>query len=725
MEQAAASAAPAHNRANQRVFRFASFEVTPATAELRKNGLKVRLGGQPFRILVLLLEKPGQVVTREALRRELWPDHTHVDFDHCLNTAINKLRETLGDSAEKPRFIQTIPRVGYRFLAPVELAASPTETAQAQPAPTASPKPRWPARRLLVGLVLALATVLVWSLWRTPARRAAPARSVTLTSFGGTETTPSFSPDGTEVAFCWSGQAGDNFDIYVQPVDRGKLRRLTFNPADEFGPAYSPDGRFIAFYRRAGDYAAVYLVSPSGDRTERLFALAFGPPGRTGADESAWVAEQLSWSPDGKLLAVVDRDSPDGPLRIFLRDIAAGRSHALTFPPAGWLGDGSPSFSADGQYVAFVRRSAPDAGDVFVAPVVGGSPKRLTTGGGRIQGLTWTPDGQRIVFSSDRTGDALLWSVAVSGGEVEPVAGTAAGASFPALSATAGRLVYARAAEVGYVMKTALLEPVPQRVIPFPASTPQLSPDGRRLALSSTRGGRSEIWVSAPDGTQARRVISVPTFAGSPRWSPDGAWIAFDSLDPGGWDVYLVRSDGAELRRVTSHEGSDVRPSWSRDGRWLYFGSDRGGTMEIWKSPLSGERAVQITFQGGYDAVESPDGKRIFYTRRGVPGLWTTSVDGKRGEERLLLKELEWQNSRNWTVRKDGVYFFACEGSPHERECCLKRYRFDTGSVETVASLGSVRLNNSGCSISPDGEALYFVQRAESETDIVMVEGWR
>lgn len=731
MEQAAAHAAPPVSRAGGSVARFGNFEAVPAIGELRKNGIRVRLSGQPFRILLLLLENPGQVVTREALRRQLWPDDTHVDFDHCLNTAINKLRETLGDSAEKPRFIQTIPRLGYRFLAPVDWIGACPQTPEVRATGATAPARRWPAA-LLIGVPAAvLAGVLAWFLWRSSLSVSAPPRLFPLTSYGGMETTPSFSPDGTEVVFSWDGQAGENFDIYVLPPGRGKLRRLTGNPADEFGPAYSPDGRSIAFYRRSGDYAAVYLVSPFGERMERLFGLSFGPPGRKSRDDPAWSPERVNWSPDGKALAVVDRDTPDGPLRIILRDLEAAGSRALTFPPAGSYGDGYPTFSPDGQYLAFVRRTAHHASDVFLAPVRGGSPKRLVEGGGRIHGLTWTPDGRNVIFSSDRSGNAILWTVPVSGGEAEPVAATGEGALFPSVS-PAGHLVYARLSDVGFVMKADLTDPVgqpaaPVRVIPFPASTPQLSPDGRRMTFSSAQSGTPQIWVSEADGTQMKRLTSMPAPSGSPRWSPDGAWIAFDSLERGGWDVFVIRSDGTELRKVTAHEGSDLRPSWASDGKWIYSGSDRSGSMQIWRTPAFGGPAVQITFQGGYDALESPDGEWIFYTRRGVSGLWTRRVDGgAMNDERLLLKELEWQNSRNWSVGKDGIYFLACgDARPPGHECSLKRYRFDTGLVETVRRLQDVRLNNSGCSISRDGRSLVYVQRSETETDLVMVEGWR
>jgi len=98
------------------MLKFGAFEVDLTCGELRKNGVKLRLQGQPFQVLAALLEYPGQVVSREELRKKLWPADTFVDFDKGLNTAINKIRETLGDSAERPRFVETIPRRGYRFL---------------------------------------------------------------------------------------------------------------------------------------------------------------------------------------------------------------------------------------------------------------------------------------------------------------------------------------------------------------------------------------------------------------------------------------------------------------------------------------------------------------------------------------------------------------------------------------------------------------------------------
>jgi len=130
---------PVVSHKSSRVARFGLFELDLSAGELRKSGVKLRLQGQPFQVLALLLERAGEVVTREELQQKLWPSDTFVDFDHSLNTAINKVREALGDSAASPRYVETLARRGYRFIAPVQPDAS-TESASGQkPSGTVEP----------------------------------------------------------------------------------------------------------------------------------------------------------------------------------------------------------------------------------------------------------------------------------------------------------------------------------------------------------------------------------------------------------------------------------------------------------------------------------------------------------------------------------------------------------------------------------------------------------
>ncbi len=247
---------------------FGVFEVDLRAGEVRKHGLKVRLPEQPFQVLSMLLERPGEVVTREELHRRLWSTDTFIDFDHGINAAINKIREALGDSADNPRFVETLPRRGYRFIYPLELGAELTPPSELKPTAGAARESPLGKRRSAVVAAVAFVAIVVavagW-FWLRHSRPAPPLTAVPLTTYPGSEGSPSFSPDGSEVAFSWNGEKEDNFDIYVKAVGSEPPLRLTTNPARDFSPAWSPDGRWVAFCRDLpeGNYAAV-LISPIG-----------------------------------------------------------------------------------------------------------------------------------------------------------------------------------------------------------------------------------------------------------------------------------------------------------------------------------------------------------------------------------------------------------------------------------------------------------------------------
>ena len=267
--------------------RFGVFELDLAARQLRKNGVRIKLQDQPFRVLQLLTERPGEIVTREELREKLWPADTFVEFDHSLNTAIQKIRAALGDSADNPRFLETIPRTGYRFIAPVgeapgqgaesanvEAATAPAGSSNTEVAGPAAPGRRpvsrlWPAAAL-VALLGAFLTG--WVLRPSPEAPSSstPLASTPLTSYPGLETSPTFSPEGDRVAFAWEGANRDNFEIYVRLIGEDTRVRLTDNPAADLSPAWSPDGRRIAFVRHDVDNAtSTVIVVPSIGGPER------------------------------------------------------------------------------------------------------------------------------------------------------------------------------------------------------------------------------------------------------------------------------------------------------------------------------------------------------------------------------------------------------------------------------------------------------------------------
>src|SRR2546425_798187 len=432
----------------RRVVRFGVFEVDLRAGELFKQGLKIKLQQQPFRVLALLLERPGEVVTREDLRQAIWPAGTFVEFDVGIDAAIHKLRTALGDSAENPRLVETLPRRGYRFIAAVDGAGAGGEqasTAAAWPVLTAGSNrathaPWRPPGAALGGLVIIGGAAASVYASKNSQGGQSHANVVPFTSSPGQKSDPVFSPGGNEIAYTWKGENDDNSDIYVKLIGAGGPLRLTSSPAEEYCPAWSPDGRYIAFMR-GGDRGGI--GAPSRDRAYYLIPALGGAERKIGEayGQRQLYEECLEWSRDGKYLLVADRMAPeDARSSILLLSVEDGQRRVLVSQPDLYVAN--PIGSPDGTAVAYVQGAGFLAGDIYVVAVSGGLPRRVTSDGRSLNGLAWTADGKEIVFASNRGGLWRLWRVSSSGGTPELVNGVGEGAGAPAISPRGDRLGY-------------------------------------------------------------------------------------------------------------------------------------------------------------------------------------------------------------------------------------------------------------------------------------------
>ena len=597
--------------------------------------------------------------------------------------------------------------------------------ASGEVAPAREVRPWWRAYSLIV-LVAGAALVISALAWFYSPRPGAnptmptlpPMKTLPFTSFPGREQWPAFSPDGKQLAFRWDGEKEDNFDIYVKLIDAGAPLRLTTHPGIDSSPTWSPDSRYIAFSRFDKGESGIYMVPALGGPERKLLALS----GKF---------SDLVWSPDGKSLAFTDVVWPQEMPSIFLLSIETREKRRLTSPPAQYFGDWYPAFSPDGQTLAFTRESSVHLGAIYLVPIQGGEPKRLTVDNEWIYNLDWTADGQSIVFASMR-GGSRLWKVSAAGGTPEPLP---FGGEHPfpramqfSISRQGHRLAYSILLDDPNIWRIEVPSSQGQRTSPIPLISssqhdlgPQFSPDGQKIVFQSTRSGSPEIWVCSSDGTNPIQLTSLGRNTGAPRWSPDGRHIAFDSRAETNSYVYVINAEGGGPRRLTTETSNGLVPSWSRDGRFVYFCSNRSGTLQVWKVPAAGGEAVQVTKGGGAVAFESSDGKFLYYCKFDVAGLWRIPVNG--GEESLVLDQPKEGYWGYWAVVDRGIYFIDPATKPR---ATLKLFSFTSRRVMQIAAIEKKPYPGvPGFAVSPDGRWILFTQLDQSGSDIMLVENFQ
>jgi Tol biopolymer transport system component/predicted Ser/Thr protein kinase len=584
---------------------------------------------------------------------------------------------------------------------------------------------RWAWAAVTGAVLLAVLGAGLWFRGMRVAPRAPGAnwRVLPLTSYPGNESHATFSPDGNQIAFTWNGAGVEKWDIYVKLVGAGTPLRLTTDPANDVSPAWSPDGRHIAFLREMDQSAALMIVPALGGLERKLADLW---PHRVGHE-----APFLAWSPDSGTLAVADRMSPNEPLSLYLVKVSSGERRRITTPPVNWLGDSCPAFSPDGKSLAFVRTSSVSVQDLYVLPLGGGQPKRLTEDNRRIFGMAWNPARNRILFSSNRGANSRLWEVAPNGGPPERLPGIGESAGFLAVTKDGARLAYSRSSIDTniwrYFLPQGNTRKPPVRLISSTRHdlSPQYSPDGRRIVFSSNRSGSMEIWLCDSEGLNASQLTNFggpPT--GSPRWSPDGRWIAFDSRPGGNPDIYVVAAEGGTPRRLTTDPAEDVMPNWSQDGRYLYFASRRSGDYQVWKMPAEGGNAVPVTRLGGFFAQEAADGRYIYYVKGlNSPGLWRAPATG--GEETPVLESLRAGYSAYWALSRQGVYYLERDDpADGPRRFYLHFLDLAARKDQRVMELDN-RPFNAGLSLAPQGGSFLYSQVDSSDTDLLLVDDFQ
>jgi DNA-binding winged helix-turn-helix (wHTH) protein/dipeptidyl aminopeptidase/acylaminoacyl peptidase len=684
-------------------FRLGDLEVLPASGELRtRRGLE-RLRPLLMDILLRLAAEPGTVVRRETLLEDVWP--RRMVNDEVLSRAIAELRTALGDDARVSRYIETLPKLGYRLVASVEPIGAPVESvpAAAQPMPIA--RRRWPYVAGALGAA-ALAMVAWYMLTGAPAlpdleRRLTTARP--FTSDPGNELGPRFSPDGTRVAFALS--EGDEARIVVQTLD-GSSRQFVGGLAGyaRLNPVFFPDGRRIAYWKFKEPECAIVEHNLESGMERTLLDCALAPRPR------------FDLSADGKWLVFAGKSRPQYPVSLWMLEVDRGAPVALTTPEPGMGDDLVPRFSPDGQRVVFFRGNESHRSPWIVARGDPASARVAAKYEGLSYGAAWLGPEGPLLIAADWFGFRALNVVNLASGEGQ-LAG-ARGARFPDVGPH-GEIVYESAV---YAANLWPVDPVrgPAKEPRWRSTRytiqPEFSPDGTRLTFASNRDGTDAIYVAPFDG-DARRIAFGEGFRyGSPHWSADGRSVyAVRMLSASGntsvQEAVRIPADGgpAEVLAPLGHSINDVREG--DDGK-LYWAELAGHAMRLLRAPLDNlaqSERLPLPLVSQYQL----NAGRIAYLQPQLDQLTLCRLDTLSCSPLPLA--IAETGINHWTIVQGSLY----SRVPRDNTIRLARFDLATGTLKQTWEIAPTGAGMS-IAVSADERKIIVVQEEGPAIDLMI-----
>jgi len=731
------------------LYEFKPFLLDAGSRILLKDGVTVKLTPKAFETLLVLVQHGVQVVEKDQLLKEVWPD-SFVE-EGSLSRNIHELRKALGDDSSEPRYIETIPKRGYRFIAPTRKFLPDGESgltsiregdttviekhtfarviseefdpgdvavqAHQVESQTGSHRLALPAvqqRRprplqitaIVAGILLAVAISVYVYLNRarvsvTPAS-GAKSTLVRLTNNNAMDGGPTWSPDGSKIAF-WSNREGKN-KIYVMDADGSNVNRLT--NLDGVDPVWSPDGRKIVFGSERDGNPEIYVMDADGSNQTRLT--------RNLAAEGA-----TAWSPDGSKIAFASNRDHDNPYNwdIYVMD-ADGSNVKKIVDDLEY--DAEPRWSPDGQKMLFVT-GRNNSFDVYVMNADGSEQKNLTAdiddpcGSG-----TWSRDGKSIAFVRTIKGKQQVFVMDADGKSVMPVTNNSARNVHPSWSPDGAKLLFSsdRDGNMEIYVMSADGELLQLTDDPADDLGPAWSPDGNKIAFSSNRDGMQQIYAMNADGSGLIRITHSTAADTEPSWSPDAKKIAYTSDRDGNKDIHLVNADGTNDRSVVTDPANDMFPKWSPDGRIL-FNSYREGHSALYVMDADGTNVTRLIGMHGGQADWSPDGSKIAFislSTEGSNGFFPLQVfvaDSDGNNVRMLTKTNMSLFVPSWSP--DGSVAFVADNVTRNNIYQVNR---DGGNLRRLTA-GPKRDDRPA--ISPDGSKVAFQSNRSGNFEIYLM----
>src|SRR6266851_7445051 len=701
---------------------FGLFEADLQSGELWKAGKRIKIQSQPFKVLATLLEHPGEIVTREDLQLRLWGKDTTVDFDHSLGTAINKIREALGDSAENPRFVETLARRGYRFIAPVGYPVAPAATptpASVQPEipttpptsqPLSTPQPHHPQLRTfayIASAAAALAAAVALGVYLGGSPQApSPLRISQITHNGR------IAP-GSPAMESLPSTATDGFRIFSSVIEKGRpiLSQISITAGDPL-PLAIPS-----------EIAAPSLGDISPDGLKLLVRAHLSPE----SEQALWVvpvdggsalrvanilAHDATWMPDGKSILYAAGNE------LLVTHLKDGTSTSIASLPgrAFWL-----RWSPDGNLLRFtIIDPLGHTMSLWELPSGSHSPRRVLSGWSNPASEccgTWTADGKFFIFQSARDGNDDLWQL-----RGKDISGPT--------RVTNGPLRYEApiAARTGHRIFFHGLDTQPE-LLHYAADRKEFSPENNFLSQAnrvnfsrdrqwvSWTDAQGRLWRARTNGEEKLQLTPDSMQVFLAHWSPDGKQLALMAREPGkAWQLYSVSAEGGSPQPLLQENRNAADPDWSADGQSLVF-----GRVPDLMGKESGSRAIQILDLRTHAITPVPGSEGLFSPRWSPDGRYIAAIS--LDQRNLMLFDVASSTWRMlaqtsvadpvWSADGTAVYIHAFMADTQP----IYRVDIPSGHIQQVADLTSFRAGEAAdyffCGVTPDNVPLV---RARSST---------
>jgi len=654
---------------NNSIYRFGVFEFDLRAAEIRKSGVKVRLQDQPYQVLLKLLENPGETVSREELRTTLWHEDTFVDFETGLNTAIKRLRETLGDSADNPTFIETLPRRGYKFIAPVEIPVSPDGKMRGPADRQETPRGKDLLKGGCIVAAVAVLVLICTAVWRSQPRPPTVTNAVRITNDGKAKS--SLNPPVT-----------DGVHLYF-------IEGVPWTTGAGIAQLSATGGETTWITTTLQEVLAIFGISP--DRSELLVQTGVPLGSHHVAAAELWVQPLPSGAPHrvGNIIASAACWTPDGLHIVYAYEPAimitnkdGGEPHQLAKVPGVVR---ALRFSPDGRRIRF-----------NVIPFVGADSSsiwEMDANGKDIHPLfpdwkespyqccgNWSPDGDYYYFQAGRGNAQAIWVMPerrsifrrAAGGPSRLTSGPLR-FSAPIPSSDGKRLfVVGEEPRVELFRYNLQARRFDSYLPGFSACPVDFSSDRKWMAYVSYPD--MTLWRSRMDGSDKMQLTFPPVRAYEPRWSPDGSKIAFmDVQFSHPWKIRLLSSSGGSpellVQGVTDAAEEEADPTWTPDGKSVVFGKwDANGNVAIYRLDLKTRKVSPI-----------PDSDGIFSPRLSPDGRYISAL--AKSQTRLMLFDT---NTNHWSSLVEGNRYGYNEWSPDGKYVYVRANRGGAGELVRV-----------------------------------------